>query len=57
MNMKKAKIISWLGRLLIASCFLLIFYKVDTLWSLLVFFSGLALQVYAFIYKENNNVQ
>lgn len=55
--MKKAKIISWLGRLLIASCFLLIFYKVDILWSLLVFFSGLALQVYAFIYKENNNDQ
>ncbi|WP_156422706.1 hypothetical protein [Bacillus sp. FJAT-29937] len=57
MNMKKAKIISWVGRFIMASTFLLIFYKIDTLWCFLVFLSGLALQCYAFIYKQNNNNQ
>lgn len=54
MNMKKAKVISWIGRYIVASTFILIFYKVDILWSLFVFFVGIALQIYAFIYKQNN---
>ena len=54
MNMKKAKIISWIGRIIVASTFVLLFYKIDTLWILLVFFVGIALQIYAFIYKQNN---
>lgn len=55
MNMKKAKIISWIGRFIVASTFILMFYKINTLWSLLVFFLGIALQIYAFIYKQNNS--
>ncbi len=54
MNLKKAKIISWIGRFIVAFTFILMFYKIAISWIFLVFLFGLALQVYAFIYRQNN---